>query len=61
MGIGMNNIIFVKSDKIGKMIPDELERQIKEANEKVIHVYTRKELMQSIKGDTKKQLIKFCT
>ncbi|XP_060554593.1 acidic amino acid decarboxylase GADL1-like, partial [Ruditapes philippinarum] len=34
MGIGMNNIIFVKSDKIGKMIPDELERQIKEANEK---------------------------
>ena len=35
IGLGTSNIIFVKSDKIGKMIPAELDRQIYEAKGKV--------------------------
>jgi hypothetical protein len=39
LGIGINNIIYVKSDKIGKMIPEELDREINAAKEKVNYVY----------------------
>jgi len=41
MGLGLDNVFLVKCDSQGKMIPEELEKEIVKATQQVMrHIYT---------------------
>lgn len=35
MGLGMDNMVRVKTDSVGRMIPEELDKEIKQAKSQV--------------------------
>lgn len=41
MGLGLDNIILVKTDAVGRMIPEELDRVIQESKDKVTLTHSK--------------------